>query len=48
MVVAISSTCEISSVPMPYSRSWYGLDAGSPRKLKLWNRYCIIVRISPN
>ena len=28
--------------------SLYGLDVASPRKFMLWNRYCIIVRISPN
>ena len=48
MVVPISSTWLISSVPTPCSRSLYGLDAASPRKLMLWNRYCIMVRISPN
>src|SRR6478735_133827 len=47
IVVPISSTWLISSVPMPWSRSRYGLALG-PRKLMLWNRYCIIVRISPN
>ena len=48
MVVPISSTWLISSVPTPWRRSLYGLDAASPRKLMLWNRYCIMVRISPN
>ena len=48
MVVPINSTWLISSVPTPCSRSLYGLDVASPRKLMLWNRYCIIVRISPN
>src|SRR4029079_16310739 len=48
MVVPINSTWLISSVPTPCKRSLYGLDVASPRKLMLWNRYCIIVRISPN
>ena len=48
IVVPISSTWLISSVPTPWSRSLYGLLDASPRKLMLWNRYCIIVRISPN
>ena len=43
----MSSTWLISSVPIPWSRSRYGFPFG-PRKLMLWNRYCIIVRISPN
>ncbi len=32
-MVPISSTWLISSVPTPWSRSLYGLDAASPRKL---------------
>src|SRR5215212_4097337 len=48
MVVPINSTWLISSVPTPCKRSLYGFDVASPRKLMLWNRYCIIVRISPN
>src|SRR6185503_3853983 len=44
----INSTWLISSVPTPCSRSLKGLDVASPRKFMLWNRYCIIVRISPN
>ena len=47
IVVPMSSTWLISSVPMPWMRSRYGF-AEAPRKLMLWNRYCIIVRISPN
>src|SRR6476660_7901995 len=47
-VVPINSTWLISSVPTPCSRSLKGLDVASPRKFMLWNRYCIIVRISPN
>ena len=47
MLVPMRSTWLISSVPASCKRSVYGFDDGSMRKFMLWNRYCIVVRISP-